>query len=150
MRVAVAVSLLALITAVTGRAQEPMTRDIDALPALFPLFVSCDLVAQFVTPGIDENARIRLESPVSREGARRLEESRKHPVVARFPILLEPTETGSSIESAPVARFGARSDETQMHLIAIKHRDFHASVSAALPARTDPSTWVRIRALWGR
>lgn len=151
MKIAAAVSLLALLVVVSSRAQERVAlEDPRSLPALFPLFVSCDLVSQFITPGINEGALIQLESPVSREGARMLEESRRQYVVAWIPLLLEQPVGENRIESAPVARFDALSkNDARVRLIADTHYDFYASATAALPARTGPSTWVRIRALYG-
>jgi hypothetical protein len=147
MKIVAVASLLAMLGVVPCRAQQ----NTDSLPALFPLFVSCDLVSQFVTPGFDEDMLIRLESPVSREGARMLEESRKRCVVARIPLLLEKDAAASSIESAPVARLETPSrDRAGVHLIAANYQDIDTSAGAALPARTGPSTWVRIRALFGR
>jgi hypothetical protein len=150
MKIVVALSLLVLFAPVTSRAQQVEATDIESTPALFALFVSCDLVSQFVTPAIDEKAVIRLESPVSREGARMLEQSRRYHAEVRAPVLLKDTETARRVESAPVARFDAASEGACMHLIMMNHSDLDSPVEAALPARTDPSTWVRIRALYGR
>ena len=84
-----AVSLLALLMAVAGHAQPVIVEEDMMLPSLIPLFISCDLQEEFVTPALDARTLFWLETPVSREGARMLAESRRQWRVTQVPLVLD-------------------------------------------------------------
>jgi hypothetical protein len=66
MKYAVAVWLLAALSPLAARAQPA---DCHAATALFPLFITSDLMDEFVTPGLDSRIVVWFDSPVSKAGA---------------------------------------------------------------------------------
>jgi hypothetical protein len=69
MKTALAVALVLLVST-TARAQQEA---VECRPAtaktLFPLFLTCDLKDEFLTPNVDPRTVIWFDTPVSRDGA---------------------------------------------------------------------------------
>jgi len=142
------VPVLVLLMAVTSHAQ-PVDRVDDATRvALIPLFVSCDLTAEFITPGMEEREVRWLETPVSREGARLHERSHARVTVTPVPLVLD--AHALRMQHSPAAPFDARGQQGNGHirLLASVKPGLYTPAKVAMPARTGSSTWVRIRALY--
>ena len=96
-----AVSLLALLVAAMSHAQQPVIIDGGAmLPSLVPLFISCDLQEEFLTPAIDARTLFWMETPVSRDGARMRAELNRQWKVSQVPLVLN-SETAKRCEARP-------------------------------------------------
>ena len=97
-----AVSLLALLVAAMSHAQQPVIIDGgEMLPSLVPLFISCDLQEEFLTPAIDARTLFWMETPVSRDGARMRAELNRQWKVSQVPLVLN-SETAKRCEARPV------------------------------------------------
>lgn len=143
-----AVMALLLLTASTARAQSGSVVDESSRAALIPLFVSCDLKAEFTTPGLDERELRWLETPVSREGARYHEQSRERVIVTPVPLVVDAHSLAK--QHSPAAPFDERvQGDGHIQLLASEDHNFNAPAKAIAPERTESSTWVRIRALYG-
>jgi len=107
MKVAVAVSLLALLSSATVRAQGAMN-SVATASSLFPLFITCDLKDEFLTPDVDSRIAVWFETPVSIEGARARREAAEASSgkIVPVPLVLD-VHVDARCESAqmrPVAR----------------------------------------------
>ncbi len=139
-----AVPVLVLLTAIASHAQ-PAAR-VDG--AMIPLFVSCDLTMEFLTPSLDERELLWLETPVSREGARLHKQSRVRVDVSRVPLVLEAHSI--RMHYSPAAPFDAQARQGRGHirLLASEQHGLHEPAKDIVPERAGSSTWVRIRALY--
>ena len=142
------ITVLVMLVSVC-RAQQPVPIESGAMtPPSISLFVSCDLTEEFVTPGMDTREVLWLGTPVSRAGARMLEESRRQCVVAQVPLVLESNALNRA--DAFAQQFGA--EQGHIRLLASNNSDLHdpAGAFVAPRARTVTSQWVHVRGLNGR
>lgn len=75
MKVAVAVWALAALSTMTARAEQQAMNSPATTPSLFPLFITGDLKGEFLTQHVDARTMMWLETPVSIEGSRALQEA---------------------------------------------------------------------------
>jgi hypothetical protein len=104
MNFAVAASVILALAAAPGQGQQPVAPNFNKStdPALFSLYLSCDLIAEFVTPPVDARAVLLMDTPVSREGARLQSTSRRTPgwAVVRVPLIVEDADRDIPLRSA--------------------------------------------------
>lgn len=153
MNLAVTASAILLLGAQSGRCQQPVAADFNdpTQRALFSLYMPCDLIDEFVTLPIDPGVARLFDTPVSIEGARLERESRQTRVwgMVRLPLMVDNVSL-QRMDDNHSRPLDVRKAGRNIRLASAGRISFDAPAHRAdAPVRTESSTWVRIRALFG-
>ncbi len=91
--------MLALLSPIAARAEwGAIDRPATDARSLFPLFLTCDLKAEFVTPEVDPRTVALLDTPVSRDGAeaRRASLQESSWKIVPVPLVLDAQQTAGT------------------------------------------------------